>query len=101
MRGREGDGRGAAQEPHAGKGSAGGRGEGTHIEHALHACDTGCVEAQRLVEGIRLLPIVIRFLPSREEVDTIRDEVRSGAERAVPAGDTGRGHAPETCNPCV
>ena len=33
-----------------------GRGEGTHIKHALHACDLGRVEAQRLVEGIRELP---------------------------------------------
>ena len=29
---------------------------GAHPEHAAHGCDTGRVEAQRLVEGYRALP---------------------------------------------
>ena len=29
------------------------RGEGTHIKHAVHGCDAGRVEAQRLVERAR------------------------------------------------
>ena len=36
--------------------SVGGRGEGTHKKHVLHACDLGRVEGQRLVEGTRALP---------------------------------------------
>ena len=32
------------RKPHAGKGSAGGRGEGTHPKHPEHACDLGRVE---------------------------------------------------------
>ena len=43
------------RKPHAGKGSAGGRGEGWHQKHFVHACDAGRVEAQRLVEGRQLL----------------------------------------------
>eukprot|EP00964_Phaeocystis_antarctica_P062715 scaffold37601_cov54-Phaeocystis_antarctica.AAC.1 len=31
---------------------------GAHLEHVLHGCDAGGVEAQRLVERIRLLPRV-------------------------------------------
>ena len=30
-------------------------GEGTHPEHVFHACDAGRVEAQRLVELLRVL----------------------------------------------
>ena len=29
---------------------------GAHLEHVLHICDTGRVEAQRLVERTRILP---------------------------------------------
>eukprot|EP00964_Phaeocystis_antarctica_P067536 scaffold40881_cov43-Phaeocystis_antarctica.AAC.1 len=32
------------------------RGEGTHLKHALHGCDFGRVEVQRLVELLRVLP---------------------------------------------
>ena len=36
---------------------AGGQGtRGAHGEHVLHGCDAGRVEAQRLVEGPRVLP---------------------------------------------
>ena len=43
----------------------------THIEHGVHVCDAGGVEAQRLVEGVR-------FLPSR------REGMRCGGERCEP-----------------
>ena len=43
---------------------------GAHVEHAVHGCDAGRVEAQRLVERRR-------FLPSRKE-GTMRGEVRDG-----------------------
>ena len=29
---------------------------GAHVEHLVHACDAGGIEAQRLVEGVRPLP---------------------------------------------
>ena len=43
---------------------------GAHVEHVLHGCDAGRVEAQRLVERRGLLP-------SRKE-GTMRGEVRDG-----------------------
>ena len=47
---------GGAAKPHAGKGPAGGRGEGTHRKHEFHACDAGRVEAERLIEVLCELP---------------------------------------------
>eukprot|EP00964_Phaeocystis_antarctica_P094299 scaffold61041_cov54-Phaeocystis_antarctica.AAC.3 len=63
--------------PQTGKGSVGGRGEGTHLKHVFHAFDAGKVEVQRLVEPPR-------FLPSRK---VTRSGVRCGlgGERAVGA----------------
>ena len=49
---------------------------GAHPEHAVHQCDAGRVEAQRLVEHRR-------FLPGRRE--GIRRGARCGA-RCGPAG---------------
>ena len=39
----------------AGEGSTADWEQGTHGEHDEHACDAGRVEAQRLVEGLRVL----------------------------------------------
>eukprot|EP00964_Phaeocystis_antarctica_P156657 scaffold126464_cov39-Phaeocystis_antarctica.AAC.1 len=50
---------------------------GAHLEHPLHGCDAGRVEAQRLVERVRVLP-------SRKE------GVRCGARCGPGAG----GHGP-------
>ena len=46
---------------------------GAHVEHVLHGCDAGRVEAQRLVERRRLLP-------SRKE------GIRRGAKCGVGGG---------------
>jgi hypothetical protein len=46
---------------------------GAHEEHAVHVCDAGGVEAQRLVKGPRVLP-------SR------REGMRCGGERCEPGG---------------
>ena len=60
--GREvGGGRGAAQrrKQHAGEVQTGDGERGTggaHVKHVLHVCDAGRVEAQRLVESLRILP---------------------------------------------
>ena len=37
---------------------------GAHEEHAVHVCDAGCVEAQRLVERIRGLPSWMQSIQS-------------------------------------
>ena len=44
----------ALRGPNCGGGWQGTR--GAHLEHVLHACDAGRVEAQRLVERPRVLP---------------------------------------------
>jgi hypothetical protein len=59
--GREAGGRGAvaAQAASTGKARGSARGQGTrgaHVEHVAHARDLGGVKAQRLVEGVRVLP---------------------------------------------
>ena len=76
---REGGGRGGGASRTQGSRSAGGRVEGTHFKHLLHARDAGRVEAQRLVELLRALPRVAR--------EDIRSRVRGGrgGERAVGA----------------
>eukprot|EP00964_Phaeocystis_antarctica_P008904 scaffold4824_cov69-Phaeocystis_antarctica.AAC.2 len=77
---------------------------GAHREHAVHGCDAGRVEAQRLVEGPRVLP-------SRKE--GMRCRARCGPERKAwgggdvsgvhgegPTQGWGPGHArsaPRTC----
>ena len=54
--GREGGGRGGGGSRMQGRSRLKVRGEGTHRKHAVHACDAGRVEAQRLVELPRVLP---------------------------------------------
>ena len=49
---------------------------GAHVEHAVHGCDAGGVEAQRLVELVRALPRVERRA--------------YGAERGIPVGGLSR-----------
>ena len=52
--------------------ACGGQGtRGAHEEHAVHVRDLGGVKAQRLVEGVRVLP-------SRREGHAMRGEVRAG-----------------------
>eukprot|EP00964_Phaeocystis_antarctica_P150809 scaffold118299_cov60-Phaeocystis_antarctica.AAC.2 len=51
---------------------------GAHVEHAAHVRDAGRVQAQRLVERLRVLP-------SRKEVRTMRSEVWAGGGRASAA----------------
>ena len=57
--------------PQTGKGSPGGRGEGTHLKHVFHVLDAGEVEVQRLVE-------LFRALPSRKGGHTKQDGVLAG-----------------------
>eukprot|EP00964_Phaeocystis_antarctica_P119843 scaffold83602_cov48-Phaeocystis_antarctica.AAC.2 len=60
----------------------GGRARGrAHPEHGVHVCDAGGVEAQRLVERLRLLPSV-----ARRAYDAGRG-IRTGRRKA--AGDRG------------
>ena len=54
---------------------------GAHEEHIVHACDLGRIEAERLVERIRILPRVER------RAYTVRGGVRAGRREAV--GDRG------------
>eukprot|EP00964_Phaeocystis_antarctica_P011496 scaffold6358_cov55-Phaeocystis_antarctica.AAC.3 len=49
-----------------------------HVEHIVHGCDAGRVEARRLVERQRVLP-------SRKEGRTMRGEVLAGAGGRGPA----------------
>jgi len=49
---------------------------GAHDEHAVHVRDFGGVKAQRLVEGVRVLP-------SRRERHAMRGEVRAGMREGV------------------
>jgi hypothetical protein len=60
-----------ARGPTQGLGAKGTR--RAHVEHVAHVCDAGGVEAQRLVEGRRVLP-------SR------REGMRCGGERCEPGG---------------
>jgi hypothetical protein len=62
----------------------GGQGtRGAHLEHALHVRDHGGVKAQRLVEGVRVLP------SRKGGAHAMRGEVRAGrregASEAVAA----------------
>ena len=74
-------GEGPTQEAWGGQGT-----HGAHPEHALHDCDTGGVEAQRLVERVRLLP------SRREGMRCMRYEVRAGRWEGL-----GRGAAQTAC----
>ena len=53
---REGGGRGGGASRMQGRARLEVRGEGTHRKHAVHVCDAGRVEAQRLVELLSVLP---------------------------------------------
>ena len=57
-----------------------GRGEGTHIKHALHGFDAGRVKGQRLVE-------IIRALPTRKVGIRAGARCETRGERAVSGGD--------------
>ena len=61
---------------------------GAHVDHAFHVRDAGRVEAERLVERVRLLP--------RVAASTVRGELRAGwreaaADRGVHAACSGEG----------
>ena len=90
-----------------------GRGEGTHLKHGLHGCDLGRVESQRLVEGTRGLCRVARwaYVPRGVGARRVPREVRgqwagATAQAALQGSSrlvwrSGRGHAHETCPPCL
>jgi len=61
-----------------------GHARGAHLEHLEHVRDAGGVEAQWLVEGMRVLP-------SRGE------GMRCGGERCEPGGHRGGGGTQEAC----
>ena len=57
---------------------------GAHVEHAGHVRDLGRVKAQRLVEGVRVLP-------SRREGHAMRGEVQAGRREGVERWHRKRG----------
>eukprot|EP00964_Phaeocystis_antarctica_P065502 scaffold39537_cov51-Phaeocystis_antarctica.AAC.1 len=81
---------------------------GAHVEHAVHGCDAGGVEAQRLVERRRVLPRVKRRAYGagrgagrawREGGGRSRCTKRAGEGSTADMGQgTGRS-APGTCGP--
>ena len=78
----------SASGMHAGRAQlkAGGQGtRGAHVEHVLHGCDLGRVEAQRLVERRRVLP-------SRKEGIRCRARYRLGGRRAWGGGGASSMH---------
>ena len=69
--------------PQTGKGSPGGRGEGTHLKHVFHVLDAGEVEVQRLVE-------LLRVLPSRKEGEVWAGRREGGGRGGGASGMKGR-----------
>ena len=57
---------------------------GAHLKHAAHGCDAGGVEAQRLIEHLRVLP-------SREERAYIRRGPRCGPAQTGGYGSVAAG----------
>eukprot|EP00964_Phaeocystis_antarctica_P055341 scaffold32558_cov60-Phaeocystis_antarctica.AAC.3 len=85
-----------------------GHARGAHSEHGTHVCDAGRVEAQRLVEHLRVLPSRKGSM-GRERGDMRRRASGgrgAGAAQALrregPTAEVLAGHArsaPETCSP--
>eukprot|EP00964_Phaeocystis_antarctica_P058138 scaffold34462_cov56-Phaeocystis_antarctica.AAC.7 len=72
--------------------------KGAHVEHAVHGCDAGGVEAQRLAEGRRVLPRVKRGQRSgREGGGLLRGTQRAGEGSTVDSGQGAGRSAPQTC----
>ena len=65
---------------------------GAHLKHSAHGCDAGGVEAQRLIEHLRLLP-------SREKRAYIRRwaKARAGTDGWVWVGGGRKRHMYGTC----